>query len=211
MRNIVIDYDRYLSEQKNLSIKKNAQFQRKCKNLSIKTGNNEFDISIKKRMKKFKHLFEYINIKKMIPKNSKVLSLGSRRGEEIMALRNFGYNAVGIDLIPFGDYVIEGDFHHLPFEDNSFSFIFSNSLDHAFDFSQIFDEIWRVLRKGSYCVLHLVIGEKHKNSKEIVSNIDNLSDLTEFLVGKFYIERSFRFIGSFAGGLNTLVILKVIK
>jgi len=205
------EYAKYIVGQKELSVKKNITFQKKCKILSVKTGNDEFLIGIKKRMKKFKHLFEYIKIKRKVSKGSKVLSLGSRRGEEIMALRNLGYNAVGIDLVPYGDYVIMGDFHDLPFRDNEFSLVFSNSLDHAFDLQKVFDEIWRVLRKNAYCVLHLVVGDKNKDSKEIVTDIERLEDIREFLLGKFYIYKSFDFIGSFAGGLNTLVILKSLK
>ena len=205
------DYQKYLTEQKLLSMKKDTTFKKRCEILSTKTGNDELFISTKKRMKKFKHLFEYIKIKRKVAKGSKALSLGSRRGEEIMALRNLGYNAIGVDLVPHGDYVIKGDFHHLKFEDNEFSLVFSNSLDHAFDLQKVFDEIWRVLRKNAYCVLHLVVGNEYKGSKEIVTNIESLKDIHKFLLGKFYIYKSFDFIGGFGGGLNTLVILRSLK
>ncbi len=168
-------YKKYLAEQKKLSKKKNEDFHVKCKKLSEQTGNDELVITIKKRIKKFRHFFRDKRLTKWISKRKKVLSLGSRRGEEVMAFKSLGYRAIGVDLIPYGKNIVEGDFHNLPFADKSFNLIFSNSVDHAFDLQKVFDEMHRVLSKRGYCVLHLVIGDEYKDSNEMVTHIMSLN------------------------------------
>ena len=41
----------------------------------------------------------------------RALCLGARTGQEVAALRELGIDAVGIELVPFPPYTVEGDVH----------------------------------------------------------------------------------------------------
>jgi SAM-dependent methyltransferase len=87
--------------------------------------------------------------------DSNVLCVGARLGGEVRAFNRLGYFAIGVDLNP-GDNnpnVIIGDFHKLPFADNSIDLIFTNSIDHAFDISLMFKEINRVTKHDAKIIV----------------------------------------------------------
>ena len=88
----------------------------------------------------------------------KCLCIGARTGQEVQALINLGKEAVGIDLVPCEPLVIEGDFHDLSFEDESFDFVFSNVFDHALYPDKFLQEINRVLSSTGVAILHLQTG-----------------------------------------------------
>lgn len=77
-----------------------------------------------------------------------VLCLAARQGTEVRAFIDQGAFAVGIDLEPGpkSRHVVTGDFHELQFADDSLDFVYTNSLDHAFDLAQILGEVRRVLK-----------------------------------------------------------------
>jgi SAM-dependent methyltransferase len=79
-----------------------------------------------------------------------VLCLAARQGSEVRAFIDQGAFAVGVDLNPGVEnrYVVVGDFHDLQFADGSVDWVFTNSLDHAFDLDRILAEVKRVLRPG---------------------------------------------------------------
>ncbi|MEJ2503933.1 MAG: class I SAM-dependent methyltransferase [Gemmatimonadota bacterium] len=84
-----------------------------------------------------------------------VLCLAARQGSEVRAFIEQGAFAVGIDLNPGPEnrYVVVGDFHALQFADGSLDYVFTNSLDHAFDLDRILAEVRRVLRNdGAFIV-----------------------------------------------------------
>ncbi len=81
------------------------------------------------------------------------LCVCARMGQEVVALREIGIDAVGIDLVPHPPLVIEGDMHDLKFEDNSFDFVFSNSFDHSLYPEKFISEIERVASKYIYLQL----------------------------------------------------------
>ena len=86
----------------------------------------------------------------------KVLCLGARLGEEVKAFRQLGHtNAIGIDLNPGpnNQYVIEGDFHSIPFDDAAFDGVYCNCLDHARDLRKVSAECARVLKPGGILAL----------------------------------------------------------
>jgi len=76
-----------------------------------------------------------------------VLCLGARQGSEVKAFIDQGAFALGVDLNPGpkNPYVVVGDFHDLQFADQSVDFVYTNSLDHAFDLDRIIGEVKRVL------------------------------------------------------------------
>lgn len=77
-----------------------------------------------------------------------VLCLAARQGSEVRAFIDRGAFAVGIDLNPGrkNRYVVVGDFHALQFADASVDYVYTNSLDHAFDLGRIIGEVRRVLK-----------------------------------------------------------------
>lgn len=84
-----------------------------------------------------------------------VLCLAARQGSEVRAFIDQGAFAVGIDLNPGpkNRYVVVGDFHALQFADGSLDYVYTNSLDHAFDLDRIIAEVTRVLRSdGAFIV-----------------------------------------------------------
>lgn len=78
--------------------------------------------------------------------SGKVLCLGARTGYEVRAMQRLGFkDSIGVDLWPLGEYVIKGDWHDLPFDDQSFENVYCNSLDHCCDFEKFVAEVNRVL------------------------------------------------------------------
>lgn len=96
----------------------------------------------------------------------KVLCLAARLGEEVQAFRLLGHDeAIGIDLNPGPDneYVIEGDFHNIPFEDDRFDGVYCNCIDHALDLQKISAECERVLRSDGILVLDVPFVQSYKD------------------------------------------------
>ena len=137
------DYDHYISVQKSKTMKPSVRTVHETK----------FD----HRKRKFVADFIY-QLSDLVPAKSKVLCLGARRGEEVAAFQEIGYDAIGVDLVATPPYVIEADFHDLPFEDSSFDLIFSNSVDHVFDLEKFTSEICRVMRLGGIGLFRFSIG-----------------------------------------------------
>jgi len=91
---------------------------------------------------------------------SKALCLGARAGEEVLCLRKMRIDAIGVDLVPNGDLVIEGDVHDLIFEDDAFEFIYTNIFDHVLQPKKFLKESMRVLKSGGIFFVQLQMGEK---------------------------------------------------
>jgi len=77
-----------------------------------------------------------------------VLCMGARTGCEVKVLRKMGFNATGIDLYPLDPIVVKGDWSRTEFLNQSFSNIYSNSLDHCRNISELAFEIHRLLVPG---------------------------------------------------------------
>jgi len=87
-----------------------------------------------------------------------VLCLGARAGEEVEAFRELGYGgATGVDLAPLCDFVQQGDYHALTWDDDWFDIVYSNCLDHVYDLDRFCSEAWRVLRPGGLALFHLAM------------------------------------------------------
>ena len=95
------------------------------------------------------------------------LCIGARTGQEVVALLELGYKAIGIDLVPFPPYVIEGDMHELSFENNSFDFVFSNVFDHSLYPSRKCSEISRVVKDDGLVLLHFQLGISQDEYTEV--------------------------------------------
>lgn len=142
----------------------------------------------------------------------KVLCLGARTGAEVKAFRRLGFkDSVGIDLNPGkkNKYVIKGDFHYIPFEDNSFPNVFTNVLDHIFDIRRLSKEINRVLVNNGKFLMEIAhfldFGDskmKYIESSRFYESFffDNFKDILEGF-------KEFRFIHNVEIDDKTLVIV----
>lgn len=111
-------------------------------------------------------------------KGGEVLGVCARTGQEIEALNLLGMNAIGIDIVPYPPLVIFGDAHNLPFKDNQFDFVFSNSLDHSIYPKLFLNEMLRVLKTNGYGMLHLQItNEVDEYAENIILNEKSVTDL----------------------------------
>lgn len=128
--------------------------KQKTKNLDKikKWLGEEWDI----KLNGFKEIFSQYD--ETFDKSGKCVGLGARTGQEIAALRELGYeDSIGIDLVPFEPYTIEGDFHNLPFENNSVSLVYSNAVDHVLSPLLWSQEIDRILCKEGYILFNLQV------------------------------------------------------
>ena len=107
-------------------------------------------------MNAFKASFTRLLHDRYVSKESKTLTVGARVGNEIQALLDLGIkDSIGIDIVPHPPLVIEGDMHDMPFEKNSFDFIFSNIIDHSKYPQKFANEVNRVLKPGGTACLHI--------------------------------------------------------
>ena len=92
---------------------------------------------------------------------SKCICLGARTGQEVVALNNLKYDALGIDIVPYEQAgVVLGDIHNLKYEDNSFDFAFTNIFDHSIYPEKFVSETERVLKSGGLALFQLQLNIK---------------------------------------------------
>jgi len=145
------------------------------------------------KVKGFENLFE--RNKKFLKNKKKAICLGARTGQEVFVLRKLGLEAIGIDLVPFPPYTIEGDIHNLSFKNEEFDFVFTNIFDHSLYPEKFILEMERVCSQEGHIIINLqinTIGDDYtenyindpnevlkmfKKSKLIISrNIENTFD-----------------------------------
>jgi SAM-dependent methyltransferase len=97
-----------------------------------------------------------------------VLCIAARQGTEVRAFIDRRAFAVGIDLNPGRDnhYVMVGDFHALQYANGVVQFVYTNSLDHAFDLDRVLAEIHRVLAPDGVLIAELNGGGEGQGSDE---------------------------------------------
>lgn len=95
-----------------------------------------------------------------LTRGTSVVCLGARGGAEVQALLSLGCVAIGIDLNPgpANRYVVTGDFHALPYGDGTVGVVFTNALDHCYDFQQVITEVRRVLAVDGRFIVEAVCG-----------------------------------------------------
>lgn len=104
--------------------------------------------------------------------DSRVLCIGARTGQEVVALNRLGIKDVtGIDLVECPPHVIKGDMHNLSFDDESFDFVFSNIFDHSLYPKKFISEIERVLKVDGICSLQFQISiNQDEFTEHIIEN-----------------------------------------
>lgn len=114
-----------------------------------------------RKIKVFSRFFQDLKRQDLLSNDSKCLCVGARVGQEVEALKRVGVtDSVGMDLVPYPPLVVKGDFHHQPFDDETFDFEFSNVFDHALYPDKFVGEIERTLRPGGLCVLHVALSTR---------------------------------------------------
>ncbi|CAH2033996.1 unnamed protein product [Thlaspi arvense] len=114
-----------------------------------------------RKIKVFSRFFQDLKRQGLLSNASKCLCVGARVGQEVEALKRVGVSdSVGMDLVPYPPLVVKGDFHHQPFDDETFDFEFSNVFDHALYPDKFVGEIERTLRPGGLCVLHVALSTR---------------------------------------------------
>jgi hypothetical protein len=108
----------------------------------------------------FKTVFNEILVEYPEMRGMKAIGIGARYGHEIEAMNEVGFDGIGVDLVARLPLVIEGDFHKLFLNDNSFDFVFTNSFDHALYPDKMISEIIRISKNNSIVLLHLAIGDQ---------------------------------------------------
>jgi len=138
------------------------------------------------RVKKFLARFNPLKDDGLLKDGGKALCLGARMGEEVVALKQLGLDAIGVDLVPNPPLVVEGDFNNLAFDEDSFDMIYTNSFDHAWAKDEFFNSTHRVLKQGGIFVIDVFPGEENFARCEVifVEKADDVAkDLTDS--GKF--------------------------
>lgn len=181
------DYKQYVKHQ--LSKTKSGKIQeREARNYA-------------KNVQVFKDIYQYWFFKYMINPLS-ALCIGARSGAEVEALIDLGVpEAVGVDLAVHEPYVMLGDMHALPFENDRFDFIFCNVFDHSSKPDVAAQQIHRVAQDGAHVLLQLAVGPT--DDKHAAIAIDRAEDITGLFNGEVraVVPRDWR------GSINTEVLL----
>lgn len=130
--------------------------------------NQEWEIKYNGFREIFNNNYQYIKDK------SNAICLGARTGQEVKALIDLGIKAIGIDLVPFPPYTIEGDIHNLKELDSSFDFIFTNIFDHSLYPDKFCYEMERVCKSGGIIIMHLQLGVNGDKYSENVVHKPNI-------------------------------------
>jgi SAM-dependent methyltransferase len=154
-----------------------------------------------------------IGLFKQYIKGPKVICLGARLGEEVVAFRELGFpETIGIDLNPGPDnpYVVKEDFHNTSFADGRFNTVYTNSLDHSWDIASFAKEVHRILSPDGVLILelnHLLDQKKSERRKLLKSSskyeslmYDNVHDVVKDMAG-------FSFRISIAGKYRRMIVV----
>ena len=95
-------------------------------------------------------------------------------------------NAIGIDLVAFPPYTIEGDIHNINKPSNSVELIFTNIMDHSLFPDKFCSEMERICKSQGHIIIHIQKGiegdlysENMIRDPNIVINFFKLSKVSE--------------------------------
>ena len=142
------------------------------------------------KVRGFKNLF---NRNKTYVKNkNKAICLGARTGQEVFVLRNLGLEAIGVDLVPFPPYTVQGDIHNLPFKNEEFDLVFTNIIDHSVDVEKFISEMERVCKKKGNIIINILLNY-HQADDYAENTINNASVIFKmFKYSKLVEERQIK-------------------
>jgi len=143
----------------------------------------KWESSLKENTKKFVPTFSQYNDILSEHKEDLVYCLGARTGEEALALRLLGYKkALGTDLVPFMNHVIEGDIHNMEFKNNSVGLFYTNIFDHSIKPKTFVNEMIRCLKPNGKAFVQLQLG--NDLDKYGVLHIEDSKDFIEIISDK---------------------------
>lgn len=121
-----------------------------------------------------------------VKRGSNALCLAARFGGECEAFVDRGSFAVGIDLNPGPEnrFVVTGDFHHIQFADASIDCVFTNSLDHVYEFDRVMKEVRRVLKPDGIFIAEIAQGSADEHQHDAGEYESYWWDSTETLVSR---------------------------
>lgn len=119
-------------------------------------------------------------LKGVLPPDAQAVCLGARLGAEVQALRNLGYIAIGIDLVPCPPLVIKGDFSAIPLCNGTKHLAYCNSIDHVLHMERFVAEIGRVLKRPGWFLGVVPIGTFGNYEAR---RIDSTMEILEFFPG----------------------------
>ena len=96
-------------------------------------------------------------------------------------MKDLGCNPVGLDLIPRPPLVIEGDWHNLQFENDTFDMVYSNALDHVLYFDKFLSEIYRVLKSNGIVFFQIPLGQGTNPVGGECTSITTPNDIINFM------------------------------
>jgi SAM-dependent methyltransferase len=142
--------------------------------------------------------------REILPEEARFLSIGPRNECELYSIISHGINPeqiYGIDLISSDPFVISGDMHQMPFEDNYFDTIFVGwVLAYSDDLAKACAEIVRVAKNGAYIIIGCDFNGSQYTDKGVLdekygtfNNVDDIFNLFGELVGEKIIQRNARF------------------
>ena len=119
----------------------------------------------------FKEVF--VRNKSFLIDKTNAICLGARTGQEVKVLRDMGINAIGIDLVAFPPYTINGDIHNLEQQDSSYDFVFTNIFDHSLYPEKFCSEMERICESSGIIIIHIQLGiDGDDYSENIIKNPD---------------------------------------
>ena len=159
-KRVYTSYQQYLEHQ-----------QIKLKHLDVARYEDQYEPLLRERLAQMGRLKQ----------GAVVLCLGARRGAEVRAFRHHGAIAVGLDLNPGerNPHVLRGDFHAVPFQQESIDVAFTNSLDHVFEVGRFISEIRRVLKPAGLLVVEAIQGRAQGSAPDSYASFwwDRLDDV----------------------------------
>jgi SAM-dependent methyltransferase len=167
-----------------------------------KWENEEWNI----KLNGFRALFE--NLNEFLYDKKNAICLGSRTGQEVVAMLEVVESSIGVDLVPFKPYSVEGDIHNLKYKNDEFDVVFTNIFDHSI-YPEIFcSEMQRICSTGGVIIIHLQL---RKFGDDYAENIVFSSKAVLRMFDSVEVVISRRIKNSFDGMNWELVLKKVNK
>ena len=162
----------YLIDYKSKEAYLNHQIEKAQLISTMKDHMKEWDYTVMEFEKEFKSF--------NIPKGYNILCVGSRYGEEVCALKNLGYESIGIDIIRYVPYTICMDMHNLKYEKSQFDMVYTNAIDHSNDVTKALSEMIRVVKEGGMIVIKVQLNMIHPGTYEVCT-FDSINDITDII------------------------------
>jgi SAM-dependent methyltransferase len=127
------------------------------------------------------HLVELFRSKVKPTAGQKILCIGCRYGAELDYLESTaGLQATGLDLFSVDPRIVIGDMHKIPFEENTFDYVYScHSLEHSFDVEKALQEFVRVCKNGGHLIIEVPI--HFQPSKTDLHDLGGVNELVKLL------------------------------